>query len=95
METVIVEKMLRTIVKDMAYATGTIQWLWAMGYQQNFELVGNKLMCLQCLDFFYPSELTVDHLERIDGLCYIYGLRHAKSNIKGIFVIYTDEDINI
>ena len=95
METITVEKMLNVIVRDMTYASCTVKWLSTLGYRQNFELVGDRLMCVQNKKFFKPSELTVDHLLKIDGLCYIYGLRHDNLCIKGIFVVYTDKDIII
>jgi len=90
-----VEKMLNEIISDMAYASCTVKWLSTLGYKQNFELVGDKLMCVQNKKFFGLNELRVDHLQKVNGLGYIYGLRHDNLCIKGIFVLYTDSDVII
>lgn len=89
METLIVEKILNRVVKELTESISMVDQLQELGYILNFELAGNKMLCTQTLEFFYPKDFQVDHIYRTENLCCIYGLSNPLLGIKGIFFVPT------
>ena len=90
-----VNKILDGVIAELTQINLQIDELFAMGYDQRFELVGNKLMCTATGDIFYARELAVDYLHHVHGVGYMYGVRHRDTDIKGIFVYYTTHTITL
>ena len=86
--------MLRAIISEMEYPVEIVYRLRIIGYEYNFELVGNKLHCLQTKQFYLPRDLQVDEIfqfERYDKCMqgyYLYALRNSDNSVMGIFSIY-------
>ena len=85
----IVNKLLHDLLDDLTPISSFIDELEFLGYDERFELLGNKLMAKVSGGIFYPNELSVDHLYHMDGIGYVYGLRHRDTQVKGIFVLYS------
>ncbi len=83
------ERMLNKIAEDMSPSIEVVDELQKLGYDEIFELAGNKLMFVQAGLFFYPREFKVDHVIRIDQLGSCFGLSHQSGKFKGIFMAYT------
>lgn len=85
------ETTLLRIEADVQRVAETIDKLHAKGYDCIFELIGEKLHCLQTGDFYLPRDLRVDEIFRVEkevlgyDELYIYALSEPFDNIKGIF----------
>lgn len=90
-----VNRLLDDLMDTMTQFSCHIDDLFIMGYDQHFELVGNKLMCTASGAIFYARELAVDYLHHVRGIGYVYGIRHGDTNLKGIFVYYTANTITL
>lgn len=90
-----VNKLLDELTDDMKQITCHIDDLFVMGYDQHFELAGNKLMCIASGDTSYACDLAVDYLHHVPCVGYVYGIRHRSTNVKGIFVYYTVNTITL
>lgn len=74
----------------MAHSIETIDELQHQGYDQIFELAGNKLMSTQTGFYFYPRELNVDQIIKVEQLGNCYALSCPSGEHKGLFMIYVD-----
>lgn len=93
-----VEVLLNKIAEDMNYADVIIDSLHSMGYNNNYELAGNKLVCLQTQLYYFPRDFKVDEIYRFDvgpmqleGY-YLYALRDSSGHPAGIFTAYPVQD---
>jgi len=78
----------------MQYADELIDNLHSLGYRYNFDLIGNKLICLQTHMYFFTREFQVDEIFSFDqapmGIndYYLYALRDPSGQAMGIFTAY-------
>ena len=93
-----VDTLLNKIVEDMKYADVIIDSLHSMGYNKNYELAGNKLVCLQTQLYYFPRDFEVDGIYnfeldpmKIEGY-YLYALRDSCGTPAGIFTAYPVQD---
>jgi len=101
MDTSSTDRLLDTIVDDMAYAAAIVDDLHERGYDNNFELVGNRLLCLQSQEHYAPRDFWVDEIYRFDhdsiGLrgYFVYALREPIHDVMGIFIARLVEDFRL
>lgn len=101
MDTSSTDKLLNTIVDDMAYAAAIVDDLHERGYDNNFELMGNRLICLQSQECYAPRDFWVDEIYRFDhdriGLrgYFVYALREPVNEVMGIFIARLVEDFHL
>jgi hypothetical protein len=101
MDTSSTDRLLDTIVDDMAYAAAIVDDLHQRGYDSNFELIGNKLVCLQSQQHYSPRDFWVDEIYRFDhdniGLrgYFVYALREPVHHVMGIFIARIVEDFRL
>ena len=79
---------LNRIITDLADPVELIEQLHDHGYQQIFELVGNKLVSHQTGGFFYPREFHVDQHIQLGELAHCYAVNHLTEEIKGIYLAF-------
>jgi hypothetical protein len=85
----------------MAYAAAIVDDLHDRGYDNNFELVGNTLVCLQSQEQYAPRDFWVDEIYRFDhdgiGLrgYFVYALREPVHDVMGIFIARLVEDLRL
>ncbi|MBL0745614.1 hypothetical protein [Chryseolinea lacunae] len=92
------ETIVMRIEADVQCVAKTIDQLHAQGYDSIFELIGEKLRCLQTGDYYLPRDLRVDEIFRVEkGVLgydefYIYALSEPFANLKGIFYCAPNSD---
>lgn len=92
-----VEILLNQVVDDIRCGEVVVDSLHAMGYNYNFELVGNKLLCLQTGLYYFPRDFEVDQVYCFDSTpmgiegYYLYSLRDSSGPV-GIFTAYPVKD---
>ena len=93
-----VDLLVNKIIEDMQYAEELIDNLHSLGYQYNFDLAGNKLVCVQTQMYFFTREFQVDKVYRFDqepiGIddYYLYALRDPTGQPVGVFTAYSVSD---
>lgn len=92
MVTTFADKIEQALIEDVRTFSEIIDRLHEAGYENNFELFGNKLKCLENFQHYHQLCFHVDEIFRIeDGLgrqqrFSIFALRHRSEDLKGIFI---------
>ena len=101
MDTSSTDQLLDTIVQEMAFAANIIDGLHKRGYNHNFELIGNKLMCVESRQCFRPRDFWVDEIYQFNqekvGLkgYFVYALREPSNDMMGIFSAHIVQDFQL
>jgi hypothetical protein len=93
MDLITANVIIQKIRKEMRSACAIVDLLHANGYTNNFQLMGDQLMCTENHFYYKIKEFQVDEIYRFDdesgtlnGL-YLYALRHSWDDNKGIFIV--------
>lgn len=93
MNTLQIEMILNRVIAEVSDTSTIVDLLFNLGYNNNLELVDDRLRWIQNKVYFDPRDFQVDHIFQIDGMGYIYGLSNPVFNFKGILVIYLNGEV--
>lgn len=93
-----VDTILSRLISDMDYAKCVVDQLHLLGYTNNFEVSGNKLICIQTRQTYLPKDMQVDEVYQFEketkGLqgYFLYAIRNKDRSVMGIFTAYPAPD---